>query len=174
MPPPRRPDPALEPALLKALAHPLRYRILWRLNELVASPKELADELGEPLPKVAYHVNVLHDAGMIELVRETPRRGAIEHHYRAIARPALRDEDWAQLPAATRRELADAVLSEIFADLRAAVASGSLQARDDWHVSHIRLALDEAGWAELSDMLAKVVQRALELNGEADGAPLAA
>jgi DNA-binding transcriptional ArsR family regulator len=174
MPQPRRQDPGLEPSRLKALAHPLRYRILWRLNEVVASPKELADELGEALPKVAYHFNVLHDAEMIELVRETPRRGAIEHHYKAVARPVLRDEDWVKMPAATREELYGAVLSELLADVRGAVTAGSFQARSDWHVTHMKLALDEAGWRELGELLAKVVERALELNGEAGDDAIAA
>jgi DNA-binding transcriptional ArsR family regulator len=174
MPPNPGPSPALEPRIAKALAHPLRFRVLWRLNEVEASPKELADELGEPLPKVAYHVNVLHDVGAIELVRETPRRGAVEHHYRAVTRAVLTDRDWAALPEGIRAQISGSVLERIVDDLRAAVESGTLDARADRHLSFTTLALDDAGWTEMRDMLAKVVERAVELNGEADGARIAA
>jgi DNA-binding transcriptional ArsR family regulator len=174
MPPQPGPSPALEPRIAKALAHPLRFRVLWRLNEVEASPKELADELGESLPKVAYHVNVLHDVGAIELVRETPRRGAIEHHYRAVTRAVFTDRDWAALPEGIRGQISGSVLERIVDDLRAAVESGTLDTRADRHLSFTTVALDEAGWAEIRDMLAKVVERAVELNGEADGARIAA
>lgn len=52
-----------------------------------ASPKEIAGHLGEKLGNVSYHVRILARLGLIELVRETPRRGAVEHHYRAVPRP---------------------------------------------------------------------------------------
>lgn len=86
-------------ALLFLLRHPLRRR-LWRLfveegEEL--SPKELADFTKQPLVNVALHVRVLRDHGAVELVRERPSRGAVEHFYKATAlvdavpwaRPAL-------------------------------------------------------------------------------------
>jgi DNA-binding transcriptional ArsR family regulator len=179
MPPESPTSRTLEPRVLKALAHPLRYRVLWRLNEVVASPKELAEEFGEPLPKVWYHVVVLHEAGMIELVRETPRRGATEHHYRAVVRPVLRDDEWARLPVGTRQRLSGAVVGEALADLGRAVAAGSLEARSDWHISHMSLALDDEGWRELADLLAGVVERASALQAEstqrqADGSPIPA
>ena len=52
-----------------------------------ASPKELATSLGEKLGNVSYHVRILARLGLIELIRETPRRGAVEHHYRSVPRP---------------------------------------------------------------------------------------
>ena len=70
----------------KALAHPLRARILDSLEHGTRSPRELADELGEPLANVSYHVRQLATFGLIELVATTPRRGAIEHHYRTADR----------------------------------------------------------------------------------------
>jgi DNA-binding transcriptional ArsR family regulator len=72
--------------LVKALTHDLRVQILEILNERIASPKELAAELGEGLPQVSYHVNVLREYDCIELVSTAPRRGATEHYYRANSR----------------------------------------------------------------------------------------
>ena len=93
-----------EPHAVKALAHPLRVRALAILTEREASPSELAEELDEPLGNVSYHVRLLHDLGLIELVGTTPRRGAIEHHYRArpdrhlrVADLTLDDAGWDEL-----------------------------------------------------------------------------
>jgi DNA-binding transcriptional ArsR family regulator len=65
----------------------LRARILSLLDAGEASPKELASTLSEKLGNVSYHVRILARLGLIELVRETPRRGAVEHHYRSVPRP---------------------------------------------------------------------------------------
>jgi hypothetical protein len=59
------------------------------LGDRVASPKEIADETGHPLGTVSYHVRELLKLECIELVDTTPRRGAIEHHYRALARATI-------------------------------------------------------------------------------------
>src|SRR3954447_12874693 len=95
-----------EARIAKALAHPLRGRILQRLGERVASPADLAAELGAPLGVVSYHVRMLCDYDCVELVRTEPRRGALQHFYRATARPRLDAEQWRTLPAGLRRELA--------------------------------------------------------------------
>jgi DNA-binding transcriptional ArsR family regulator len=87
--------------LLKAFAHPLRMAILARLDEAVLSPKELAEELGSSLPVVSYHVRELERAGMIELVRTAPRRGALQHWYRARPLAALGDGEVAVVSART-------------------------------------------------------------------------
>jgi DNA-binding transcriptional ArsR family regulator len=77
---------SLERRLDIAVAHPLRARVLAVLEERIASPKQLARELGAPLGVVAYHVRVLRSLGLIQLVDVTQRRGAVEHRYTAIAR----------------------------------------------------------------------------------------
>lgn len=71
--------------------HPLRMRILRVLIDarVPMSPNELARVLGEPLGNVAYHVRILAEGRMIELVRTEPRRGAVEHFYRASVRAAV-------------------------------------------------------------------------------------
>jgi DNA-binding transcriptional ArsR family regulator len=91
----------------KALAHPLRARILEALAGEPRSPNELAVEFGEPLGNVSYHVLVLRDLGMVELVDTAPRRGAVEHFYRARWRVQLQvqplERGRASKPAVSRR-----------------------------------------------------------------------
>jgi DNA-binding transcriptional ArsR family regulator len=70
---------------LKALAHPLRVRILSALKDDVRSPGDLAAELEVPLGVASYHVRMLRDYDCVELVRTEPRRGALQHFYKATA-----------------------------------------------------------------------------------------
>jgi DNA-binding transcriptional ArsR family regulator len=161
-----RKSPQLEQRLGKALSHPLRMRALTLLNQRVASPSELAEELGEPLGNVSYHVRMLLELDLIELVRTTPRRGAVEHHYRATERAWLDKREWGELPRSLRRGLSDAVLAQIWKDTLAAAKEGTLDARDSRHVSRTPLVLDEEGWTELAEVLDEVLERALAIQGD--------
>jgi DNA-binding transcriptional ArsR family regulator len=155
----------VDPLLVKAIGHPLRLKLLTLLNERVASPSELADELGEPLGNVSYHMRRLAELECIELVRTTPVRGALEHHYRATARPVFSDDDWARLPTSIRKSLADAVLAEVAADVAGAADEGGFN-RDEMHVSRTPIALDQQGWNDLNELLQGVVFQALEIQAQ--------
>src|SRR4051794_29587608 len=110
-------DRPLDPIFAKALSHPLRQRILERLSACgEASPVQLARLLDARLPNVAYHVGVLVELGCVELVRTRPRRGALEHYYRALAQPGLDAEQWAGLPASFRRRALARTLRDIVSD----------------------------------------------------------
>jgi DNA-binding transcriptional ArsR family regulator len=80
----------------------LRRELLRLLGEREASPSELATELAAPATTVSYHVRKLADLELIELVRTTPRRGATEHHYRAIGTTYFPGEVLAGLPESVR------------------------------------------------------------------------
>ena len=74
----------LDPALLSALSHPLRISIM-REAGAPFSPKQLSDRWGGEvsLQLIAYHVRLLADAGLLKLESTRPRRGAVEHFYKA-------------------------------------------------------------------------------------------
>ena len=56
--------------LLKALAHPLRLRVVDRLGHLGPAPvSALAAELGAPLPELSNHLRRLRDAGLVTTER---------------------------------------------------------------------------------------------------------
>jgi DNA-binding transcriptional ArsR family regulator len=65
---------------LKAAFHPLRDQLLDLLLERAATVAELAQAVGRPKSSVAYHVNVLVDAGLLKVVR-TRRVRAIEERF---------------------------------------------------------------------------------------------
>ena len=92
----------VEQIVAKAFAHPLRVQILIILNERVASPNLLSQELDQSLNLVAYHVRVLEKYDCIELVDTKQRRGATEHFYRATRRQFLSDSEWARMPESLR------------------------------------------------------------------------
>src|SRR6201991_5147504 len=119
-----------EARIAKALAHPLRARILQRLGERVSSPGDLAVELGAPLGVISYHVRMLREYECVELVRTEPRRGALQHFYRAIARPNLDDDQWRTLPSGLRRELAGETIQDLVNDLAKAADAGRLEDPD--------------------------------------------
>jgi DNA-binding transcriptional ArsR family regulator len=155
-----------QPQVFKALAHPLRHRLLAAMSEREASPSELATELGEPLGNVAYHVRMLETLGCIELVRTTPRRGALEHHYRAIVRAEISDEDWERIPESARHSISAETLGDVWRDVAAALRSGTFDRRTDRHLSWTNLTLDQQGWGELNEALGDLFERALELQAE--------
>src|SRR6201989_596306 len=104
----------LDEGLLKAISHPLRHRLLGMLDGRTASPNELARELGLPLGRVSYHIRLLHDLGAIELLRTEPRRGAVEHFYRAVTRVWFSEADWGRLPRSVRQGILGQNLQQIF------------------------------------------------------------
>src|ERR671938_1297573 len=113
-----------DPSVIKALTHPLRVQILRALEERTASPSELAEEIGAPLGNVSYHVRQLHALGLIKLVKKTPRRGAIEHHYKAVSRQQITDEAWGKVPDIVKEAMIGAMLGQVSASVNAAAAGG--------------------------------------------------
>ena len=72
---------------VKALAHPLRMRILETLA--AADPmttKHVADKLGEKPTRLYHHVDMLQKAGLIRLTHTRQNRGTTEKYYEAIAK----------------------------------------------------------------------------------------
>jgi DNA-binding transcriptional ArsR family regulator len=157
---------AVDSRLAKALAHPLRVQLLAALNEGVASPNELAKKLDEPLTNVSYHVRMLHDLGTIELVETEPRRGALEHYYRAIVRPFFADREWKRLPRNARGSISDAVLELVWDDTAEAIKSGIFDERENRHLSRTVLAVDDQGWDELNELLVDLVDRAMQIQAD--------
>jgi DNA-binding transcriptional ArsR family regulator len=155
-----------DPRLIKALAHPLRVRILSILETRdMASPNEMADELGVSLGVMSYHVRRLHALGFLELVKRTPRRGAIEHHYRAKARPRVTDEGWAETPSIVKRAMVGASLQQITGYINAAAGQGGFD-RGDAHLSRTVLMLDQQGWKELAGEMAQWMARVEQVERE--------
>ena len=149
-----------EPRVAKALSHTLRARILGILEERRASPRELSEELGAPLGNVSYHVRALLNLKLIKLVKKTPRRGAIEHHYEATGAAArVPDVEWEKMPSIAKQAVVGAVLDETNQSVAEAAAVGGFDTNEA-HITRTKLVLDDKGLKELSDVVGKVLERA--------------
>ena len=159
--------PGVDQRIAKAFAHPLRVQILIILNERVASPNNLAKELGESLNLVAYHVRVLEKFECIELVKTKQRRGATEHFYRATRRQFFTDREWEGMPASLRPGLSDAMLKAVLDDIGEAVNNATFDELADRHLSRTPMVVDKKGWEDVSSLLADTLDRVLEIQTEA-------
>jgi len=136
----------VDPRLTKALDHVLRQHILLAAMQGEVSPIGLAKALDEGLSQVSYHVKVLRDdcEGMLEETRTVPRRGAVEHYYRASEKTLLPAKAWRRLGKGLRAAVGAGLASDLFNDLAEALRAGKLQGEHD-HITRTPLALDAEG-----------------------------
>src|SRR6201991_4980857 len=151
-----------DPRLVKGLAHPLRIHILRVLESRVASPSEIAEEMGAPLGNVSSHVRFRARVVLIELTSTKPRRGAVEHYYRAVGRVSVTDQAWAQVPDVVKNGMISATLDQAGRVIGAAASKGGFN-RSDAVVARREMLLDEQGFAELASELNGVLERIKEI-----------
>jgi len=152
--------------MVKALAHPIRVAALALLEEEILSPKDVADKLGVTLPLASYHVRQLAHFGLIELVRTSPRRGTVQHYYRATVQPRISDATWADIPTTVKRRLVEATLRHANTAMAAAAEEGGFD-RSDAHASRTCFRLDDQGWTQLSNLLSTTLERVERIQAEA-------
>ena len=75
-----------ELAQIKALADPLRQRLLRAFAEEPRTTKQVAHNLKENATKLYHHVDTLADAGLLKLIETRQNRGTIERYYQAAAK----------------------------------------------------------------------------------------
>jgi DNA-binding transcriptional ArsR family regulator len=164
--------------IAKALSHSLRVQLLTILNDRTASPKELSKELGEGLSQVSYHVKVLKDFKMVEMVKTEPRRGAVEHYYRATSKVYVPSWVAAVWPKSVRGTLSVSILEEIEADLVESIQAGLLANRLDEVMTRDSGILDGQGREDVEEAAAEFYRRFEQAgidsnkrlsNGEGDG-----
>lgn len=168
MPKTKNKKEGVEQIVAKAFAHPLRVQILIILNEKVASPNMLAQQLDQSLNLVAYHVRVLEKYDCIELVDTKQRRGATEHFYRATRRQFLTDNEWSRLPKSLRPGLSGAMLKSAFDDVEEALDLETFDELEDRHLSRTPMVVDKKGWEDTAELLAGTLDKLLEIQAEAN------
>lgn len=151
---------------MQALSMKERVRILAIFCERIASPKEISDELGEVLSQVSYHVKVLEKCGLIVLDHEVPRRGAVEHFYRAATPTLIPPGAWDHLPPAIAKRLSAIILRQFFDDASASMEAGVF---DDppGELSWTPLVLDAPGLEEFGELSRDFLKSVLELQANA-------
>jgi DNA-binding transcriptional ArsR family regulator len=142
----------------KALAHPIRVRILAILEQRRATPRQLSDELDHPLPHTSYHVKQLERHGLIDLVETRPVRGTVEHLYEARQRPEVPNEAWEQLPEIVKQALVGSALGALVEQAGEAASQGGFS-RADAHLDRTAYVLDAEGMAAVSAELVELLDR---------------
>jgi DNA-binding transcriptional ArsR family regulator len=142
-------DPISTPEEFKALAHPLRQRMLFLLGERPATISQLALTLDTRKGNVSHHLKVLREAGLVESAESRRVRGGTEQYYRRTAR---------------RIEIADAQPGPAAAMLRAVSEEFSEAPGDPLlALRHLRLTSEQA--ERLHDTLLTLVEETEEAEG---------
>jgi DNA-binding transcriptional ArsR family regulator len=153
----------IDPTVAKALSHPFRSHILVTLGDRIASPKEIADELGIDPRDLDYHIKVLIGVGMIRLVRTEKRRGAREHFYELIE-PLFNfdDREWSKMPELIQSSFSASLLRIVVDEAVEALQAGTFNARAN-HQSRTPLILDERGYDKVTKLMDETLQKVLEI-----------
>jgi DNA-binding transcriptional ArsR family regulator len=142
------------PVQLRALADDLRGNLLELVLERAATVSELAHAVGRPRSTVAYHVNLLVDAGLFKVVRTQRVRAIEERYYGRVARTvyigALTSDEEIAMVAAI-----DGVATA-YGESRQAKEADSLRCT----LVHARIPIEDVRtfWAEVQGVARKFAQ----------------
>jgi DNA-binding transcriptional ArsR family regulator len=151
----------IDQRLVKAIAHPLRVRILEVLSDRVSSPNRLSETLEIGLSDVAYHTRALDKCGCLHLVDTAQRRGATEHFYKATPDSFLGNPAWRGVPSAILPGVSGATLQTFIDKAAAAMQAGTLDGRADTIFRWLPLLLDQLGWDEVVAIMEETTDRVL-------------
>jgi len=140
----------------KALADPLRIRLLEWLFEAPRSARQLAGCAGLPADRLYYHLGQLEQAGLIEVAEYRPlARGKVERVYAPAQTEPPGDDAGPEETAAFHRSMLEATAMDITAACRAREAGRRREV--DLHRGALRLT-DEA-LAELRGYIEQLAAR---------------
>ncbi|CAN5610069.1 hypothetical protein BH24ACT13_BH24ACT13_10920 [soil metagenome] len=142
------------PGQLRALADPLRTTLLELLLERAATVTEMARAVDRPKSTVAYHVNLLVDAGLLRVVRTRRVRAIEERYYGRVARTLY-------IGVLNRTEDKQ-VVAAINGLAEAAAESASAHAADELRclLVHARIPIEDVRnfWAQVQDVARRFAQ----------------
>jgi DNA-binding transcriptional ArsR family regulator len=142
------------PGQLRALADPLRTTLLELLLERAATVTEMAQSVDRPKSTVAYHVNLLLDAGLLRVVRTRRVRAIEERYYGRVARTIY----IGVLSRPAEKQVVAAIngLAEAAAESAAAHAADQLRCL----LVHARIPIGEVRsfWAQVQDIARRFAQ----------------
>ncbi|MFI2648793.1 MULTISPECIES: transcriptional regulator [Micromonospora] len=142
------------PEQLRALADPLRATLLELVLERAATVNEMARAVDRPKSSVAYHVNLLVDAGLLQVVRTRRVRAIEERFYGRVARTFY--------VGVLNRPEDKQVVARINGLAEAAAEAAPAHAADDLRCTlvHARIPIEEVRtfWAEVQALARRFAQ----------------
>jgi DNA-binding Lrp family transcriptional regulator len=148
-----------------ALRHPLRVRILAACSEGEETVEQFAKRHKISRRNCRNHFRALERAGFLNH-REVQIRGVRLHLYSAAQEPIITDSEFAEMSEEERREFSESVVRDFLARCWAALEAGTLDRREDSHLTWMPLTLDEQGWKEATDLLTRVFKALYEIRAE--------
>jgi DNA-binding transcriptional ArsR family regulator len=132
---------------LRAMAHPVRLRIMSLLTGAALTAADVARELGLTHANASYHLRHLFAAGMIVQDGEERIRGGIAKRYRYdLARDRVREQ---QAAPGERQAIFTAAAHELLRRL----GEADWQARDARHMTDAELWIEPEKFQELRDRM---------------------
>jgi DNA-binding transcriptional ArsR family regulator len=116
---------------IRALADPLRLRMLGAFCGVPRTTKQVADLLGEKPTKLYHHVEALERVGLIRLQETRPNRGTVEKYFQAVAAKfqasasALSPSPEAKDKLSAQQKMVNSILDSARAELLVNVRPGS-------------------------------------------------
>jgi DNA-binding transcriptional ArsR family regulator len=149
----------------RVLHHPLRVRILAACSEGEVTVEQFAKDRKIERRTASNHFRALERAGLLNH-REVQVRGVLLHLYRAAQEPIITDSEFAGMDKKERNKFSESVIRDFVARCWAALDAGTLDSRDDSHLTWLPLTLDEQGWKEAVDLLTRVFEALYEIRAE--------
>ena len=112
---------------LRALAHPLRLRMMELFAESPKTTKQVAELLGQPPTRLYHHVAALERSGLLVLKEKRKKRGTVEKWYVGVAQQIQAGARSTARGRQTRRAVAATVLEQAKQELLA-VPAGAKEA----------------------------------------------
>ena len=144
---------------MRALAHPLRVRLLELFALRPLTTKQAALALGEPPTKLYHHVAALERAGMVRLRETRPNRGTTEKYFEITTRRLMADMSALRGPADVNAAAA-LVFERARDELIRALAARSSASRTEMVAIRGVLRLDAAQRRDLARELMRLMKRA--------------
>lgn len=152
------------PQQMKALADPIRHRILGIIQNRPATAKQIADRLKMPPGTVGHHLQVLEAAGLAKVVARRLVRGIVAKYYTRTARiftynfPA---DVTGTAPALVR------FITDARDELAEALAEGVLESAVKTGFPHARLTPERRAYFErrLMDLMDEFIAEPPDANG---------
>lgn len=151
----------LDRRIVNSIKDEIRIDLLRILIERAATPRELAEILGEDQDVVLDHIVALWAANCLEVAAEEEPNGEVADRSYRITHPFFVDDrESHDLPRADLEEIAATVVQAIVAEAVGALRAGTFGSRVESHLSMKPMRLDETGWREFTALLMRTLKEA--------------
>jgi hypothetical protein len=152
----------------KVKPHRLRIRIVAACHLREVTPRQIAVEERLHPSTVRHYFKGLEREGWIHVCREERVGNCVRHWYTADRAKVIGDREFEDMNEKERFETSEGVLMHYLDICKLALATGTLDARADSHLSHTLVYLDRDTWKDVQEDLVLCLERTLEKTAKAE------